>query len=94
MISGGAAYRPADVGNLNISPALPTLRPFQMSPPGYPNATETSAPSPPSSGPAKKVYEFFNLTGPKVAERAQKSVNYFKKLGHPVYSPVSHSINV
>ncbi|BGP60498.1 hypothetical protein NBRC10512_005619 [Rhodotorula toruloides] len=47
-----------------------------------------------SSGPAKKVYEFFNLTGPKVAERAQKSINYFKKLGHPVYSPVSHSINV
>ncbi|BGO89852.1 Transketolase [Rhodotorula toruloides] len=47
-----------------------------------------------SSGPAKKVYEFFNLTGPKVAERAQKSIDYFKKLGHPVYSPVSHSINV
>ncbi|BGP30337.1 Transketolase [Rhodotorula toruloides] len=47
-----------------------------------------------SSGPAKEVYEFFNLTGPKVAERAQKSIDYFKKLGHPVYSPVSQSINV
>jgi hypothetical protein len=29
-----------------------------------------------------------------VAKRSQKAIDYFKKLGHPVYSPLTQSINI
>ncbi|GAA5971646.1 hypothetical protein JCM11641_000669 [Rhodosporidiobolus odoratus] len=46
-----------------------------------------------ASAPAKAVYKKFGLTGEDVATRAEKTIAYYKKLGHPVYSPVSQQIN-
>ena len=39
-----------------------------------------------------QVYKKFGLTGEDVAKRAQKAIDYFKGLGHPVYSPLSHQL--
>lgn len=36
----------------------------------------------------------FGITGEDVAARSQKAIAHFKKLGHPVYSPVSHSFAI
>jgi transketolase len=47
-----------------------------------------------ASAPAKQVYNKFGLTGDALAERASKAIDYFKKLGQNVYSPVSHSFNI
>ncbi|GAA5920689.1 hypothetical protein JCM1841_002898 [Sporobolomyces salmonicolor] len=47
-----------------------------------------------ASAPAKQVYAKFGLTGDAIASRAQKTIDYFRKLGHPIYSPISHSINI
>lgn len=47
-----------------------------------------------ASAPAKQVYNKFGLTGDALAARAEKAIDYFKKLGQNVYSPVSQSINV
>ncbi|GAA6011616.1 hypothetical protein JCM11491_004706 [Sporobolomyces phaffii] len=46
-----------------------------------------------ASAPAKQVYNKFGLTGDALAERSQKVIDYFKKIGQDVYSPVSHSFN-
>ncbi|GAA5904952.1 hypothetical protein JCM8208_007235 [Rhodotorula glutinis] len=45
-----------------------------------------------ASAPAGQVYKKFGLTGEAVASRAQKAIEYFQKLGHPVYSPLSHQL--
>ncbi|GAA6062017.1 hypothetical protein JCM10212_006092 [Sporobolomyces blumeae] len=47
-----------------------------------------------ASAPAKQVYNKFGLTGDAIAERSQKVIDYFKKLGQNVYSPVSHNLNI
>ncbi|GAA5951516.1 hypothetical protein JCM8115_005165 [Rhodotorula mucilaginosa] len=47
-----------------------------------------------ASAPAKAVYKKFGITGEDVAKRSQKAIDYFKKLGHPVYSPLTQSINI
>ncbi|GJN88315.1 hypothetical protein Rhopal_001280-T1 [Rhodotorula paludigena] len=47
-----------------------------------------------ASAPAKAVYKKFGITGEDVAARSQKAIAHFKKLGHPVYSPVSHSFAI
>ncbi|POY76717.1 hypothetical protein BMF94_0309 [Rhodotorula taiwanensis] len=47
-----------------------------------------------ASAPAKAVYKKFGLTGEDVAKRSQKAIDYFKKLGHPVYSPISQQLNI
>ncbi|TNY21755.1 Transketolase, thiamine diphosphate binding domain-containing protein [Rhodotorula diobovata] len=45
-----------------------------------------------ASAPAKQVYAKFGLTGEAVAKRAEKAISYFRDLGHPVYSPLSHQL--
>ncbi|BGP14151.1 hypothetical protein JCM10213_002448 [Rhodosporidiobolus nylandii] len=47
-----------------------------------------------ASAPAKAVYKKFGITGEDVAARCEKTINHFKKLGHPVYSPISQQLNV
>lgn len=39
-----------------------------------------------------QVYAKFGLTGEAVAKRAEKAISYFRDLGHPVYSPLSHQL--
>jgi len=41
-----------------------------------------------ASGPYNKVYEKFEMTPSGIATRAEKVVAFYKKRGHPVYSPL------
>lgn len=41
-----------------------------------------------ASGPYKEVYEHFDLTGEGIAKRATKVINFYRKRGHPIYSPL------
>ncbi|KAL6309105.1 transketolase [Sparassis latifolia] len=45
-----------------------------------------------ASGPYKKVYEKFGLTGPNIAIVAQKVVNFYKKKGGEVVSPLVRAL--
>ncbi|GAA5911689.1 hypothetical protein JCM6882_006940 [Rhodosporidiobolus microsporus] len=47
-----------------------------------------------ASAPAKAVYKKFGLTGEDVSARAEKTIAHYKKLGIPVYSPVSTQLSV
>ncbi|GAA5911685.1 hypothetical protein JCM6882_006939 [Rhodosporidiobolus microsporus] len=47
-----------------------------------------------ASAPAKAVYKKFGLTGADVSARAEKTIAHYKKLGIPVYSPVSTQLSV
>jgi transketolase len=46
-----------------------------------------------ASGPADKVYEYFGLTPTGIAKRAKKVVDFYKKRGHPVYSPLISALD-
>lgn len=46
-----------------------------------------------SSGPYDKVYAKFGLTPDGIAERAQKVVNFYKKRGQPVFSPLISALD-
>ncbi|KAK4689825.1 transketolase, partial [Tremellales sp. Uapishka_1] len=46
-----------------------------------------------SSGPYDKVYAKFGLTPDGIAERAEKVVAFYKKRGHPVYSPLISALD-
>lgn len=41
-----------------------------------------------ASGPYAKVYEKFEITGNGIASRAQKVVDFYKKRGQPIHSPL------
>lgn len=41
-----------------------------------------------ASGPYQQVYDKYDLNGKGIATRANKVVNFYKKRGHPVYSPL------
>lgn len=41
-----------------------------------------------ASGPYQKVYEKFDMTPAGIASRAEKVVAFYKKRGHPIYSPL------
>ncbi|KAG8969237.1 Transketolase [Tulasnella sp. 419] len=45
-----------------------------------------------ASGPYQKIYEKFGLTGPNIAEVGKKVVNFYKKKGGEVVSPLVHAI--
>jgi len=46
-----------------------------------------------SSGPYDQVYAKFDLTPEGIAKRASKVVSFYKKRGHPVYSPLISALD-
>jgi transketolase len=46
-----------------------------------------------ASGPYNQVYEKFGLTPSGIAQRGQKVVDFYKKRGHPVYSPLISALD-
>ncbi|GAA5955351.1 hypothetical protein JCM21900_005781 [Sporobolomyces salmonicolor] len=47
-----------------------------------------------ASAPAKAVFKKYGFTGENIAARAEKVISYFRELGHPIYSPITHAVNV
>ncbi|GAA5866280.1 hypothetical protein JCM1840_004066 [Sporobolomyces johnsonii] len=47
-----------------------------------------------ASAPAKAVFKKYGFTGENIAGRAEKVISYFRALGHPIYSPITHALNV
>lgn len=45
------------------------------------------------SGPGPKVYEHFEITPTGIASRAKKVVDFYKKKGGPVVSPLISALN-
>ena len=46
-----------------------------------------------ASGPYQQVYEKYGLTGPKIAEKAKQVIEFYKKRGHDVASPLNTCFN-
>jgi len=45
-----------------------------------------------ASGPYKKVYEKFGITGPNIAQLAKRVVDFYKAQGVPVISPLKRAL--